>query len=84
MDDILLVCCFQGIGYLDGILQGLLQGQCAFRQPCLQRLPHQVLHNQVVDAVLLPDVMQGADVGVVEVGDGPCFAFKAFPQLGSL
>jgi len=69
----------QGIGNLDGILQGLLQRQCAFCQPRLQRFPHQVFHNQVVDTVLLSDVMQGADMGVVEAGDGPGFALEAFP-----
>jgi len=41
-------------------------------------------HDQVVDAVLLSDVVQGADVGVVETGDGSCFSLKAFPQFGSL
>jgi len=43
-----------------------------------------VLHDQVVDAVLLSDVVEGADMGMIEAGDGPCFAFKAFPQLGSV
>jgi len=43
-----------------------------------------VLHDQVVDAVLLPDVVEGADMGVVEAGHGPCFSFKPLPQLGSL
>ncbi len=37
-----------------------------------------------MDAVLLSDVVQGADVGVVETGDGSCFSLKAFPQFGSL
>jgi len=37
-----------------------------------------------VDAVLLSDVIEGADMGVVEAGDGPCFALKALPQVRSL
>ena len=40
--------------------------------------------DQVVNAVLLPDVVEGADVRVVEAGDGSGFTFKAFPQFGSL
>jgi len=42
------------------------------------------LSDQVVDAVLLPNVIKGADMGVVETGDGPGFALKAFPQVRSL
>ncbi len=74
----------QGIGNLDGVLQGLLQEQWAFRQPRLQCLPYQVFHDQVVDAVLLSDVIKSADMRMIEAGNGSCFAFKAFPQLGSV
>jgi len=37
-----------------------------------------------VDAVLLSNVMQGADMGVVETTDGSGFPFKAFSEIGSL
>jgi hypothetical protein len=32
-------------------------------------------------AVLLPDVVEGADVGMVELGDGPGLALEALPGL---
>jgi hypothetical protein len=44
-------------------------------------LPFQVLHNKEVDAVLLADVMERADVGMIQRGDGAGFAFKAFASL---
>jgi len=38
-----------------------------------------MLHNQVVDAVLLPDVVESADMGMIEAGDGSGFRFESFP-----
>ena len=60
----------QSIRNLDGVLQRLLQQQWPLREPCGQTLHLQVLHDQVVDAVLLSDVVEGANVGVIQAG--PC------------
>ena len=40
------------------------------------------LHDQKVDPVLAPDpVMEGADVRVVQGGDGSCLSFKPLLQV---
>jgi hypothetical protein len=44
-----------------------------------QRLAFHALHYEVVDAILLADVVQRADVGMVEGGDGSCLAFEPLP-----
>ena len=43
-------------------------------QPRGQRLPFEVLHDEEVDLVLAPDVVQRADVRVRERGNRPGFA----------
>jgi hypothetical protein len=39
-----------------------------------------VLHDEEVDGVFAADVVEGADVGMVEAGDGSCFAFEALGE----
>jgi len=46
-----------------------------------QRLAFQVLHDQEVHAVVVADVIQRADVRVVESGDRVRFALEACAQL---
>ena len=60
----------QRIRKLDGVAQNLIQRQRTFSQPVCQRLPFQVLHDQKMDSILLPDVVQDAYVGMVQAGDG--------------
>ena len=45
------------------------------------RFPIQVLHNQEMDAVLLADVIERADVGMVEAGDCSGFSLESLAQL---
>ena len=45
---------------------------------CLQRLAVDVLHHQVVDVVLHPDVVERADVWMVQAGNDEGFAIEAF------
>src|SRR5206468_5400657 len=47
-----------------------------------ERLALQVFHDQEIDAVLVTYVMQGADVGMVQAGDGARLALEALPQFG--
>ena len=42
----------------------------------------QVFHDQEMDSILLADVVQGADVRMVQAGDGSGFALESFTQLG--
>ena len=42
--------------------------------------PVQVLHDQEVGAVLIPDIEQRADVRVRQRGDSSCLALEALPR----
>ena len=55
----------------------------AFLQPLRQRLAFDVLHDEVVQTVLLADVVEGADVRMVELGDGFGFALETGLELGA-
>ncbi len=39
--------------------------------------PFEMLHDEEVDGVFAADVVEGADVRVIEAGDGLCFALEA-------
>ena len=60
------------IGDLEGVLHHLVHRGGSFRRPAFD-----ILHHQLVWA----DVVQRADVGMVERGDGAGFAFEAFGEL---
>ena len=46
-----------------------------------ERLAFQVLHHQEVGALLRPDVIEMADVGMIQAGDGPRLALEALLQI---
>ena len=50
--------------------------------PLCEGVALQVLHHQEVDPVLLPDVVQGANVRVVQAGDGLRLALEPLLQIG--
>ena len=50
-------------------------------EPCPQRLALEQLHHEERRALVLADVVQRADVGVVQAGDGPRFAREARAAL---
>ena len=66
VDDPLPVRLFQGISDLNGVALGLIQGQRAFLQSLGERPTLQALHDQEVGIALLADVVQSADVRVVQ------------------
>ena len=82
MDDRLPVRLVQRVRDLDRHLQRLIQRQRAFFQPLGQRVALQVLHDQEVDPVLLPDVVERADVRVVQAGDGLRLALEPLLEVG--
>ena len=81
VDDPLPVRLVQRIRHVDGDLQRLVEWQCPFLQPLGHGLSIEILHDQKVDAVLASDVMEGADVRVVQGGDGASFSFKPLLQV---
>ena len=81
VDDPLPVRLVQRIRDLNSNLQCLIQRQRALLQPVGQRLALQVLHDQEVDPVLAADVVEGANVRVIEAGDGLGLALEPLLQI---
>ena len=72
----------QRLGDLDGALERLLQRQRPLLQPLGEGLALQVLHHQVVDTVFLAHVVERADVGVGQTGNGLGLPLEALPENG--
>ena len=73
----------QRVGDLDRVAQQLIERDRAPFQPRGERLALEVLHHQIVDAFLMANVVQRADVGVVEAGDGAGLALETLAQVGA-
>ena len=67
----------QCVGHFDAVAQGVIQWQRPFRQARRERFPFQVFHHQVIGSILVTDVEQGADVGMLQRGNGPRFPLEA-------
>ena len=65
----------QGLGDLDAALERLLQGQRPLQQQVREGLSLQELNDQLVDPVVLAHVVECADVGVGQTGDGLVLPF---------
>ena len=82
MDDARGVGHVQGIGDLDGELQQRIQIQGTAGDLVGQDAAVEVLHDDESAAVLLPDVMDRADVGVIEGGCRLRLALEAGERQG--
>ncbi len=71
----------QGIGDLGAVPEKLIRGQRTALQSLGQGLPLAVLHDQIVGPLVLADIVEAADVGVRQAGDGPGFTLEAGSQL---
>jgi hypothetical protein len=80
VDQSLPMRAIQGVGDLHGIWQRLIQRKRTLLQPGGQRLAFQKLQHQEVDAILSPDIVKCADMGVVQAGDRMSFALEALPH----
>jgi hypothetical protein len=67
----------EGAGDLDRVAQRLAERQRPARQPRRQRLAVQVLHDDEADVPFAADVMEHADVGMVQAREQPRFALEA-------
>ena len=68
---------------LDAVAQDLLEGKCALPEPVRKRLAFEVLHDQVIDALVLTDVVEDADVGMCQGGYGLGLPLEALASLGA-
>jgi hypothetical protein len=80
MRDAHLVGLGQRIGNLHRNADRLLRRQGSPDQLMLQRFPLDQFHDEKVHAILMTNVMQGADVRVRKFGDGFGFALESLPQ----
>lgn len=76
MDDPLAVSFVERIGNLDRACQGFAKRKRAFRQPYGKGLAVDELHHEKVNPVIVPDVMDGADIWMVERRHGARFPLE--------
>jgi hypothetical protein len=81
VDDALLVRGVEGVGHLRPVPHDLVERQRALLEPVGERLALEQLHDEEVGVAVLPHVEEGADVGVVEGGDGLRLALEARAAL---
>ena len=82
VDNAFAVRGIESICDLDGELEKLLKGNRSGLQPLLERLPGQEFHGDEVLAFFFADVVDRADIGMVQRRGGAGFAAKAFERLG--
>ena len=66
----------QRVGYFHSVAQHLLGWERPLLQPPRQRLSLQILHHQVIDLVGPANVVERANVGMIQRGDGASFPLK--------
>src|SRR6266404_2498739 len=49
-----------------------------------ERLAFQIFHHQIINAVLLADVEECADVRMIQAGNSARFALESFAQFGTI
>jgi hypothetical protein len=64
------------------VQQRLINWEGSAPQTGIERLALEEFHNQVVDAILTPDIEQTADVRMIESGDGSRFPLEALEADG--
>jgi len=84
MDDAGSVRGFQSVGDLNPIFQSLIERERSFLQPLRERVSLDVLHDEVIDAVLLADVIKGADVRMIQLRDRFGLTLEARLALGAI
>ncbi len=82
MNDAAAVCGIERLCHLDPERQGLLDRERAATKPFRERLPREVLHDKKIHAINMSDVVQTADVRMIEGGDGARLTEKTRASLG--
>ena len=77
MDDAGTVRLVECVGNFNGVTKRRVEGERPFRQSLRQTLAIEVLHDEKVDPVLMPDVVKRADVRMVQCGDRTCLALES-------
>ena len=82
VDDPLSVRGRERVGDLRRHGERLVRRKAALLQPLSERLPRQMLHYEVGGFAMLTDVVECANVWVVQAGDGPGLAFEPGTAVG--
>lgn len=82
MHDSLPVRHRQRFGHRDPDLKNLAQPQCTSTQALGQSFPFEKLHHQIICAILRADVVEMADMGMIQRGDSQSFALHPLIQFG--
>ena len=72
----------QCVGDLAAELENLIKRDRTFFQALRQRLAFEALHDEVVRSILMADVVQHADVRMIQTGNGFGFALEALLANG--
>ena len=81
MDDPLAMRLVERVGDLGGDRQRLVERERPVLEPRGQRLALEMRHDQVVGAIDAADVVDAADVGMIQRSDSSCLAFEAGSQI---
>ena len=94
MNDSVTVRFIERVRNLKGVFERLLQRKRTLRQPIRERLALEVLHHDVVDVILAADlsavalakvdVVEGADVRMIQARNGARLLLEALAELGML
>ena len=80
VNDALAMRLVERVGDLDAGLERLRDPQRALLETLRERFTFEVLHDQEISSVLMPDVIERADVRVVQAGDSLRFEFQPRAQ----
>src|SRR5687768_15269564 len=80
MDDAGAMRLVERIGDLNRDRQRFIDWHPAFRQLIRQRLAFEILQHEEIDPVLMPDIVQGADVRMIQGCDGASLALEALAE----
>ena len=75
MDDALSMCLVESLRDFCSDLQNLIERQRTFFQAVGESLALQILHHEEVGATLCADIVQSADVRMLQRRNGSCLAF---------
>ena len=65
------------VGELASKFENLFEGERTFFEALRKRLAFEALHDEIVGAVLMADVIENTDVRMIQAGNCPCFALEA-------
>ena len=82
MGDPVAVRLVERVGDLHGDFQRLVQRERSLFESGRERLPVEVRHDDEMGAAGFTDVVDAADVRMVERRDRPRFPFEPLPQIG--